>query len=163
MGYLDYVDSTFTGDGLIPTLAQAEDLFMDRQDPASRARVSLGMACQSPGVSQKRTDGLKLVAQPSIGNLPQEKPHRSLPKINLQSTKNGFKIGEEEGEEVVHRKLGPPLLPKPARSNGNNKTFSHNGSKTLPHLHQEHFTGIRSKVAGLMVLPAENACNMTFV
>merc|ERR1719469_137885 len=48
--------------------------------PGSRgagARGSLGMGCESPDKTNNRMDALKLVAQPSIGNLQEDKPHQN--------------------------------------------------------------------------------------
>jgi len=73
--YLDYIDSTFTSDGCIPTLDQAEDVFQgvdpDETMNFNESRLSLGLARLNidPGLGPGRLsiDGMKVVSRPSLG------------------------------------------------------------------------------------------------
>jgi hypothetical protein len=62
--YLDYIDSTFTSEGTIPTLEQADRLFSTSNPEDSfsfnESRLSLGMGRLS-------IDGMRVVSRPSIG------------------------------------------------------------------------------------------------
>ena len=135
--YLDYVDSTFTADGLIPTLEQAEQLFLDKTSDNSmssfnESRASLGMGkCQSASRQDNGKDEMKLVSQPSIGD-----------ETSSFGTREYF-LGSSQAVSRKEPRSSPSPLIKSRRS-----SHRSGGDIRTPRL--------RSKCAGLVVLPSEN-------
>jgi len=72
--YIDYIDSTFTSEGHIPNMSEAEEVFPpvnpDESLNFNESRLSLGLGRLSMGsVGGYNTpiDGMRLVSRPSIG------------------------------------------------------------------------------------------------
>ena len=136
--YLDYVDSTFTADGLIPTLEQAEQLFLDKTSDNSmssfnESRASLGMGkCQSASRQDNGKDEMILVSQPSIGD-----------ENSSFGTREYFLGSQAPSRKEAAPRSSPSPLIKSRRS-----SHRSGGDIRTPRL--------RSKCAGLVVLPSEN-------
>merc|ERR1719445_1456974 len=72
--YIDYIDSTFTSEGHIPNMSEAEEVFPpvnpDESLNFNESRLSLGMgrlSVGSLGGYNTPIDGMRLVTRPSIG------------------------------------------------------------------------------------------------
>jgi len=70
--YIDYIDSTFTTEGLIPSLAEAEEIFTpvnpDESLNFNESRLSLGLGRLSMGsAGYPGIEGMRVVSRPSIG------------------------------------------------------------------------------------------------
>jgi len=70
--YIDYIDSTFTSEGLIPSMAEADELFNqvnpDESLNFNESRLSLGMGRLSMGsAGYQGIEGMRVVSRPSIG------------------------------------------------------------------------------------------------
>lgn len=70
--YIDYIDSTFTTEGLIPSMAEADEIFTpvnpDESLNFNESRLSLGLGRLSMGsAGYQGIEGMRVVSRPSIG------------------------------------------------------------------------------------------------
>jgi len=70
--YIDYIDSTFTSEGHVPSMAEADELFTpvnpDESLNFNESRLSLGLGRLSMGsAGYQGIEGMRVVSRPSIG------------------------------------------------------------------------------------------------
>jgi len=179
--YIDYIDSTFTSDGFVPTLEEADDFFNAENPDESmcfnESKLSLGMGRPSLGY-----DGMRVVSRPSIGTVGDYASYESL-AVYRTGTNNphvapGYAqppptapkprlVCVEEGHEgkadVVPKRPPPPLPPKPVRGPPPLPPHPHTGGPLLQHPHNEQIPVTRTQNGVFLGIPGEKGYSVSFV
>jgi len=99
--YIDYIDSTFTSEGQIPSMAEAEEIFNtvnpDESLNFNESRLSLGLGRLSLGsASYQGIEGMRVVSRPSIGALRDYEGVVMGPPRDYESLQKGL-MGQKHG------------------------------------------------------------------
>merc|ERR1719402_645309 len=178
--YIDYIDETFTQDGFVPTLEEAEELFGDapgeRELGFNESKLSLGMGRRSLDVERQSVgrgstvpgyDGMRVVSRPSIGAVGDYASYETLStyRTGIVQQERGRMSGHYPPPTAPKPRLGaveeggvkrppPPLPPKPVR-----------GPPPLPpHVQSgEHVPVSRAQSGNFMGIPGEKGHSVSFV